>query len=112
MGSPVKIYLDENVAEAVLDGLRMRGLVAESAKEAGLLAASDHEHLEYAVRNGCVILTQDRDFLRLHAAGTAHSGIIYARQGIPIGIIVKNVTLLCSVFTAEEMENELWYLPL
>jgi len=46
--------------------------------EAVMLKAVDEDHLAYAQREGRVIFPQDADFLRLHAEGKPHSGIVYA----------------------------------
>ncbi len=81
MGQPVRLYADEQVARAVVRGLRERGMDVLTAAEAGLLGAPDEKHLAWARNQGRVILTQDDDFLRLHAAGEEHAGIVYAEQG-------------------------------
>lgn len=80
MSEQVKFYLDEHVHPAVAAGLRRRGVDVLTTKEAGMLSASDVEHLTLAARDGYVIFTQDDDFLRLHASGQTHAGIVYARQ--------------------------------
>ncbi len=46
MGRPVKFYTDEHVARAVVRGLRQRGADVLTVPEAGLLGASDEEHME------------------------------------------------------------------
>ena len=51
-----------------------------TSKAAGLIGASDPEQLDYARREGRVLVTHDDDFLRIHAAGAKHVGIAYAHQ--------------------------------
>ena len=77
MGQPVKFYTDEHAARAVVRGLRHRGVDVLTVPEAGLLGASDEEHLERARAEGRVVFTQDEDSLRLLAVGAAHAGIAY-----------------------------------
>jgi hypothetical protein len=48
MRRPIKFYTDENVARAVVRGLRQRVADVLTVPEAGLLGASDKEHLERA----------------------------------------------------------------
>ena len=79
MRQPIKFYTDEHVGRAVVQGLRQRGADVLTAVEAGLLGATDVEHLSLAWAEGRVIITQNDDFLRLHAARFEHAGIIYAR---------------------------------
>jgi len=56
------------------------------------------------------LLTQDADFLRLAAAGTAHEGIVYAPQGRSIGEIVRGLMLIYQVLDAEDMVDNIEYL--
>jgi len=76
----IKFYTDEHVSPAVVRGLRTRGIQVLTAKDATMLDALDEKHLEMAAAKGMVIFTQDADFLRLHAEGISHSGIVYAYQ--------------------------------
>lgn len=91
MSEKIKFYMDEHVPTTVTRGLRMRGIDVLTAQETGLLAASDEAHLALATDQGRVLLTQDADFLRLHAAGIAHTGIVYAHQQTQIGAIVTQL---------------------
>ncbi len=110
MGRPVKFYMDEHVARAVVRGLRQRGADVLTVPEAGLLGAADEEHLERARIEGRVIFTQDDDFLRLHAAGIQHAGIAYAPQGTSIGDIIRGLMMIHQVLDAEDMEGHVEYL--
>ena len=68
-----------------MQGLRERGVDIKTVGEAGLLSAPDTVHIQRARAERRVILTQDSDFLRLHAAGYPHCGIVYTPQGASIG---------------------------
>ena len=78
MVSTIQFYADEHVAKAVVQGLRQRGVNVQTVSEAGLRGASDHDHLSWANQHQRVLLTQDTDFLRLHASGCSHAGIVFA----------------------------------
>jgi hypothetical protein len=110
MGQEVKFYTDEQVSKAVIKGLRQRGADVLSAPEAGMLGASDEEHLTLATTEGRVIFSHDQDFLRLHAAGVEHAGIAYAPHGTSVGAIINGLMLIQQVLDAEEMRNHLEYL--
>ena len=72
--SEIRLYVDEHVPRAVVQGLRRRGVDVLTVPEAGRLGASDEEHLAFARGEGRVVFTQDGDFLRLAAAGSPMPG--------------------------------------
>jgi uncharacterized protein with PIN domain len=110
MSEKIKVYTDEHVPKAVVQGLRRRGVDVLSTQEAGMLGASDEEQLALATSQDRVIFTQDDDFLRLHAKGMEHSGIVYAPQQTSIGDMVRGLMLICQVLDADEMENHVEFL--
>jgi predicted nuclease of predicted toxin-antitoxin system len=57
----IRLYTDEHIPRAVVRGLRERGVDTLTVSEAGMLGASDEEHLAYALREGRVLFTQDDD---------------------------------------------------
>ena len=65
MGQPVKFYMDEHTARSVVRALRQLGADVRTVKEAGLLGATDEEHLERANTEGRALFTQDDDFFAL-----------------------------------------------
>lgn len=78
--------------------------------EAGLRGASDLEHLGWARREGYVIFTQDSDFLRLHAEGVSHAGIVFAAQGASIGDIIRGLLLVREVLGPDDVERHVEFL--
>ena len=110
MADPIRLYMDEHVPMAVTAALRRRGIDVVRAQDAGLHPADDEVHLEFATRAGRVAVTQDADFLRLHAAGVHHAGIAYAPQQTPIAYLVRMLTLLVDVVAPEEMTDHVEYL--
>jgi hypothetical protein len=73
----VKFHTDENVTDAVAQGLRQRGIDVTITHEVGLARASDEEQLAYALRESRVIVSHDADMLRLASVGTPHAGLAY-----------------------------------
>lgn len=57
MADRVKFYTDEHVSKAVVNGLRQRGVDVLTVAEAGMLGASDEEHLAFARREERVTLS-------------------------------------------------------
>lgn len=110
MPEKIKFYMDEHVPKAVTAGLRLREVDVLTTQEAGLLAASDEEHLAWATDEGRVLFTQDADFLRLHAEGASHAGIAYAHQQTPIGYIVRGLMLIYQVLEPKDMQNHVEFL--
>ena len=47
---------------------------------AGLIGASDRQQLSYGLQQGRGLVTHDDDFLRIHAYGAEHAGIVYVHQ--------------------------------
>jgi predicted nuclease of predicted toxin-antitoxin system len=106
----LRLYTDEHVAKAVVRGLRQRGIDVLSVAAGGMLGAADEEHIERARAEGRVIFTQDDDFLRMHARGIDHAGIVYAAQGTTVGDIIRGLVLVCQVLDAAEMRCHVEYL--
>jgi hypothetical protein len=107
----VSFHLDEHIPTALADALRSRGIDVTTTAVAGLAGTGDREHLEFAAKAGRVIVTQDADFLRLHAAGIAHSGIAFWRQQTrTIGEVLHRLVLLHAVMSADDMKNTVEYL--
>ncbi len=106
----IKFYTDENVSKAVIMGLRQRGVDVLSVPEAGTLGASDEEHLRVAASDERVIFTQDRDFLRLVAAGARHARIVYATQNRSVGRLIFGLALIHQVLEAEDMTDHIEYI--
>lgn len=78
----MKVYLDENFTDRILAGqLRKAGHTVVQPADAGLRGASDARHFEYAIREGLILLTKDReDFRDLHqlvmTSGGSHPGVL------------------------------------
>jgi len=111
MPTLLQFHLDEHVSPAVAEGLRRRGIDVTTAQDAGLLGTRDSEHVAFALRDGRVLVTHDRDFTRLHSAGAQHAGIAYCyQQKYTIGELVHTLLLMRDCLSQEEMQGTLEYL--
>jgi len=106
----IRIYADESVNIAIIEGMRRRGVDAFSARDAGNLGLTDEEQLEFAVKNRAVIFTHDVDFLKL-ALDREHYGVIYVHQRkVSVGGCVRRLKTIVEVKTSEEMRNQVIFL--
>ncbi|MBO9999974.1 MAG: DUF5615 family PIN-like protein [Cyanobacteria bacterium SID2] len=110
----IHVYLDEDVDVLVTTLLRSRGFEATTAHQAGQLGKTDSEQLEYAVSQRAAILTHNRiDFEDLARGyfdrGKPHYGIIIAVRN-PYQEIVQRLLTILNSTTADEMENQIFYI--
>ena len=110
MAEAIRFYADEHVKQAITAGVRRRGADIVTVQEVGLRGEDDEVHLAFAASTGRVILTQDTDFLRLHAAGNPHPGIVYAGSHLTVGEVIRGLMLIHDLLTPEEMANHVEFL--
>ena len=111
----MKIYCDENIESAIVEGLRRRGIEVISMRDTGDLGKSDEYHLECASELGSVILTHDVDFLKIahqwHQEGKEHKGILYAHPlDLSLGECIRKVELVTQALAEKEMGNHIEFL--
>jgi predicted nuclease of predicted toxin-antitoxin system len=110
MPRTIRFHLDENCHRAIAEGLRRRGVDVTTTAEAGLLQATDDQQIAYSLREGRVPFTQDRDFLRLHAAGVPNAGTAYCDKDTKsIGRLIKGLILIWEVLEPHEMAGRIEY---
>jgi len=108
----IKIYADENVNIAIVEGLKRRGVEAWSAIDKGKVGLTDEEQLSYALQERATIFTHDDDFLVMAAeSGIEHCGIIYVhQQHLSIGESIRRLKAIVETNSLEEMHNHLLFL--
>jgi hypothetical protein len=107
----IAYHLDEHVPKAVARGLRKFGIDVTTPSDANLLEATDSTHLEYARRNGRVMITYDADYIRLHRNSVEHAEIIYVvPRSRTIGRIIEFLHLYYETSSPDQMKNRLEYL--
>ena len=101
---PLALLCDEHIPFPVIDGLSRRGIDVTTVQESGMRGTLDQLILEAARQQGRVVYTNDADFLRHHALGINHSGIIYHHTlDHSVGEAIRRVSLVCEVFSPEDM---------
>jgi hypothetical protein len=104
-------HLDEHMDHAIAYGLRSRGIDVTTTTEAGLLGADDPAHLEFALREQRVVVTNDADFLAFANQSIDHAGIAYAPRGSrSIGQIVRHLCLMNDCLEPADMTGRVEYL--
>lgn len=111
MAEKIKFHLDENVANAIAQVLKRRGIDVTTTPEKSLIGVSDEVQLEFAKSQNRVIFTQDTDFLRMDRANSNHYGIVYSYQGNKsIGEIIKGLILIWELLEPSEMVGKVEFI--
>lgn len=111
----IRLYIDEDVHESAAPALRRHGYDVLTVREAGRRAFSDSEQLAYAAeQNRALFSFNVTDYIALHLAYLSqereHAGIIISKQ-ISIGETVRRLLILLNQSSADEMHNQLRWLP-
>jgi predicted nuclease of predicted toxin-antitoxin system len=110
MARDIRLYMDEHVHPVIAAALRLRGVDVLTTKEAAMLGATDEEQIAYSVAQRRTLFTQDTDFLRIHASGIKHKGIVYAHKKTATRDVIRSLMLLCQVLDANDMRDHLEFL--
>ena len=87
------------------------------AQDAGLSGADDPEVLEWAAREGRVLLTRDASTMTRHAydrvrAGLPMPGVFEVPQSLPVGRAIEEILLVAGLSLEGEWVDQVRYLPL
>jgi hypothetical protein len=107
-------YADENVKFGIVEGLRRQGMDVVTAYESGQQSADDEDLLTVAASQRRLMLTNDTDFLRLHAEwiqnGRDHSGIVFWAQKMSIGVAIRRILKYALQTAPEDAANRVHFL--
>lgn len=112
----MKFYTDVHIAREAVSQLVKKGVDIIHCSDVGMADAEDPDHLLYAAKNGCILVTCDEDFERHHAewqkTGREHAGIVYFRmkdQCQSISIVVKEILFLHEAAEyPQDLYNKIW----
>lgn len=111
MPERIKFHLDENVSNAVAEGLRRRGIDVTTTPEVNLMGITDEAQVAFALAQQRIIFTQDDDFLRLHQARVTHAGIVYCHQGSrSISDMIRALALIWEWVEPEDMVGQVEFI--
>jgi hypothetical protein len=112
----LRLYFDHNVERAVAQGLRLRGVDLLTSLEDGTERLPDPELLDRATSLGRVLFSMDIDLVieaeRRQHEGVEFAGVLFARQGTPIGLLVEELEIVAAATDPDEMQGVLIRLPL
>jgi hypothetical protein len=113
---PHCVLLDVHVPIAVAESLRRRGIDVMTAQDAGFALLNDEALLQQAADQARVLVTQDADFLeivsRWNREGRECCGVVFARQGIAVGVFLESLELCLYGLSEEELRNQVVFVPL
>lgn len=105
MSATLRFHLDENLASEIAAGLKRRLLDCTTTSEVGLCGASDDEQLAFAMREKRVIVTADKDFLRIASRRSDHCGIAFCHRDQHFGHLIRQLEIMASSVSQEEMQG-------
>lgn len=111
------LYTDHHIQSAIITGLRRGGIEVPTTQEEGTGRLEDELLLERAVALNRILLTEDKDFFRIAARwwsqGRDFPGIIHVDQdGARVGKLIEDIMLIVMLSSAEEMRNQIQWVPL
>ena len=115
----LRLAADENLNNDIVRGLRRRKpeLDLVRIQDAGLSGAPDPVVLEWAAREGRVLITHDVTTITRHAyqrvrSGQRMPGIFEIGRGVPVRQAIEEILLIVECSVDEEWEGQIRYIPL
>ncbi len=113
----VRLYADENTRDAILQGLRRKGIDMITALEDGCSGHSDEEILRRATQLGRVLYSEDADILRIavdwQRAGRCFCGINYGHhRDLQAARAIDDLETIAGVCVEDDLAHIVMYLPL
>jgi hypothetical protein len=114
----LKFLADENFSAVILRGLLRKApdLDIIRVQDEGLASTDDRITLEWAAKNGRVLLTHDIKTMpnfayERVADGLQMAGIIVMKPNIQIGTAIDDILLIYECLTPAELENGVLHIP-
>jgi hypothetical protein len=115
----LRLATDEDFNIRILRGLLHRSphLDIVRVQDAGLTLNDDPHVLEWAAREGRILLTHDVTTMRKYAygrieAGLPMPGVFELSQDVPIGQAIEEILILAECSVEGEWEDQVRFLPL
>lgn len=114
-----RFLADNDLNEHIIQGVLRREPLAEFVRlrDIGLAAADDPDVLDYAAREGFLVVSHDVNTMPAHAfgrvaSGAAMAGLLMAHQHQPIAPVIESLVLIWSASELEEWRETVRFLPL
>lgn len=115
----IRFLLDENFNGKIVRGLRARRPDVDMIRvqDTDLLGADDAAVLEWAAREGRILLTHDLDTMTRYAderiaQGLPLAGVIFVRDTLAIAKVIEDLLAILGASEGSEWENRIDFLPL
>lgn len=87
------------------------------AREIGLASLTDREVIDYAAREGLIIVSHDVNTMpgqayEMLGSGQPFAGLLMVQQNEPVGPVVEILVLTWAASDAEEWRNQIVFLPI
>jgi hypothetical protein len=113
----VRFLIDEDFDNDILRGVLRRLPVADMVRvqEVGLSGATDPVVLEWAAKEGRILLTHDVSTMRKHATdrvqqGLPMPGVFAVPQSLAVGKAIEDVVMLAECSQESEWEGQVRFL--
>ena len=106
----IRFYVDEHIDLQIVEGLRNRGIDVVTPKQAKTIGASDPVHLARATREKRMLVTRDRDFLKLGVERFDHFGIAFAHHEMSVKACIRKLVNIYDVMSVGETIGQIVYL--
>jgi len=110
---------DENFNKDIVRGVLRRNprLDIVRIQDVGLSGAGDEAVLEWAAREGRILLTHDVSTLTRYAydrvkASLPMPGVLEVSRAVPVSTAIEDILLLAELSLPREWEGQIRYLPL
>ena len=117
--SRVRFLADHDLNEHIVAGVARHERRAEfqRVRQVGLSEARDHEILEYAARQGFVVVSHDVNTMPAAAfsrieRGQPLAGLLMVKQTEPVRAIIDNLILIWQATEFEEWKDQVVFLPI
>jgi predicted nuclease of predicted toxin-antitoxin system len=115
----IRFLFDENFNGKIVRGLRARQPDADMirAQDTELYGADDPAVLEWAAREGRLLITHDLDTMTKFAneriaLGLPMSGVIFVRDTLPVANVIDDLQAVLGASDASDWVNRTDFLPL
>ncbi len=114
----LRLAVDEDFDNDVVRGLLREKpeLDVWRMQDAGLAGAKDPNVLDWAAREGRVLLPHDANTMPKHAyerveAGQLMLGVFVVRRNVPFGVVLEDLLLLVEASSQDEWKDQVRYIP-
>jgi hypothetical protein len=115
----LRLVADENFNYDIVRGILRRNPGADIARvqEVGLSGADDPSVLEWAAREGRILVTHDVATMTRYAyervrADESMPGVFEVSRSVPVGLAIEEILLIIECSLEGEWEGQVRYLPL